>query len=74
MRQRKKPNPYSSYVALMCDLVNKEPTCFEEATQKKEWMNSTIEEYQSIMKYDMCGKWFPNQKTKMWYLLNGYSK
>ena len=33
-RQRKKPKPLSSYVALMCDLVDKEPSCFEEAVQK----------------------------------------
>ena len=28
MRQRKKPKPFSSYMALMCDLVENEPTCF----------------------------------------------
>jgi hypothetical protein len=26
MRQVKKPNPFSSYMALMCDLIEKEPT------------------------------------------------
>ena len=35
IRERKKPNPYPSYLSLMCDLVDKEPTCFEEATKKK---------------------------------------
>jgi hypothetical protein len=40
MRQSKKPKPFSNYVALMCDFVDKEPTCFEEAIQKKEWMNA----------------------------------
>jgi hypothetical protein len=40
MRQRKKPKPFSIYMALMCDLVEKEPTCFEEAVEKKEWMNT----------------------------------
>ena len=35
MRQVKKPKPLSSYMALMCDLLEKEPTCFEEAIQKK---------------------------------------
>jgi hypothetical protein len=30
MRQVKKPNPFSSYMALMCDLLEKEPICFEE--------------------------------------------
>jgi hypothetical protein len=30
-RQVKKPKPFSSYMALMCDLLEKDPTCFEEA-------------------------------------------
>jgi hypothetical protein len=30
MRQRKNPKPFCSYMALMCDLVEKEPTCFKE--------------------------------------------
>jgi hypothetical protein len=30
-RQVKRPKPFSSYMALMCDLLEKEPTCFEEA-------------------------------------------
>jgi hypothetical protein len=30
-RHVKKPKPFSSYMALMCDLLEKEPTCFEEA-------------------------------------------
>jgi hypothetical protein len=45
MRQSKKPKLCSSYVASMCDFVDKEPTCFEEAVQKKEWMNAMTEEY-----------------------------
>jgi hypothetical protein len=28
-RQVKRPKPFSSYMALMCDLLEKEPTCFE---------------------------------------------
>ena len=31
IRERKKTKSYPSYMALMCDLVDKEPTCFEEA-------------------------------------------
>jgi hypothetical protein len=31
MRQVKKPKPFSSYMALMCDILEKEPTFFEEA-------------------------------------------
>ena len=30
-RQVKRPNPFSSYTALMCDLLEEEHTCFEEA-------------------------------------------
>jgi hypothetical protein len=40
MRQIKKPKPFSIYMALMCDLIEKEPTCFVEAIQKKEWADA----------------------------------
>jgi hypothetical protein len=53
MRHIKKPKPFSSYMALMCDLIEKEPTCFEEPIQKKEWVDSMKEEYQSIIKNDV---------------------
>jgi hypothetical protein len=53
MRQSKKPKPFSSYMALMCDLIENEPTCFEEAIQKKEWVDAMTEEYQSIIKNDI---------------------
>jgi hypothetical protein len=36
-RQVKKPKPFSSYTALMCNLLDEEPTCFAEAIQKREW-------------------------------------
>ena len=44
-RQVKKPKSFSSYTALMCDLLEKEPTCFEEAIQMKEWADAMTEEY-----------------------------
>jgi hypothetical protein len=47
------PKPFSSYTALMCDLLEEEPTCFEEAIQRKEWADDMIEEYQSIMKNEV---------------------
>ena len=37
----------------MCNLVEKEPTCFEEAVQEKEWMDAMTKEYQSIIKNDV---------------------
>jgi hypothetical protein len=47
--QVKRPKPFSSYTTLMCDLLEEEPTYFEEAIQRKEWADAMIEEYQSIM-------------------------
>ena len=37
----------------MCTPVDIEPTYFEEATKKKEWIDSMLEEYQSIIKNDV---------------------
>jgi hypothetical protein len=44
-RQVKKPKPLSSYTALMCDLLEEQPTYFEEAIQRKEWADAMKEEY-----------------------------
>jgi hypothetical protein len=63
MRQVKKPKPFSSYMALMCDLLEKEPLCFEEAIQKKEWADAMTEEYQSIIKNDVW-EIVPRPKSK----------
>ena len=37
----------------MCDLVDQEPTNYEQAAQKKEWVEAMTKEYQSIMKNDV---------------------
>jgi hypothetical protein len=62
----KKPNPFSSYTALMCNLLDEEPTCFEEPIQKKEWADAMTEEYQSIIKNDVW-EIVPRPKIRMWY-------
>ena len=49
----KRPKPFSSYTALMCNLLDEEPTCFEEAIQKKEWEDAMTEEHRSIMKNEV---------------------
>jgi hypothetical protein len=49
----KRPKPFSSYMDLMCDLLEKDPTCFEESIQKKEWVDAMTKEYQSIIKNDV---------------------
>ena len=37
----------------MCNLIDEEPTCFEEASKNEEWMDSMIEGYRSIIKNDV---------------------
>jgi hypothetical protein len=59
----KRPKPFSSYTALMCDLLDEEPTCFEEAIRRKEWEDATTEEYQSIMKNEVW-EIVPRSKNK----------
>ena len=49
----------SGYVTLLCDFIDKEPSNYEEAAEKKEWKDAMIEEYQSIMKnavWDLVSK------------------
>ena len=47
------PNPYNNYVPLLCDIIEKEPSTYEEASKNKEWKNSMVEEYELIMKNDV---------------------
>jgi hypothetical protein len=63
MGQINKPNQFSSYMTLMCDLIEKDPTFFEESIQKKEWENSMTEEYQSIINNDVW-EIVPKSKNK----------
>ena len=35
-RERKRPNPYNNYVALLFDIINKEPSTYEEAAENNE--------------------------------------
>ena len=49
-REMKRTRSCSSYVALLCDFIDKEPSNYEEAVEKKEWKDVMIEEYQSVMK------------------------
>ena len=47
----------------MCDLVDKEPNCFEAVIQNKEWVEDMMKEYQSIMKNDVW-ETVPNPEGK----------
>ena len=42
-RTSKRSKPFSRYVALMCDLVDQEPTSYEEAIHNKEWIEEMTE-------------------------------
>ena len=52
-REKKRTRSFFGYVALLCDIIVKEPSNYEEAVEKKEWKDSMIEDYQSIMKNDV---------------------
>ena len=53
LRESKRPSTYSSYVALLSDIIDAEPSSFEESVEKKVWKHAMLEEYQSIMKNDV---------------------
>ena len=52
-KERKRTRSYSGYVALLCDVINKEPSNYEEAVEQKQWKDAMIKEYQWIMKNDV---------------------
>jgi hypothetical protein len=39
-RERKKPKPCSSYVELLGDIIDANPTCYEDGVAKKEWRDA----------------------------------
>jgi hypothetical protein len=44
---------FSSYVALMSNIIDSEPSSFEEAICQQVWKDAMMEEYQSIVKNDV---------------------
>ena len=52
-REKKIPNTYNNYVALLWDIIDKEPSTYKEAGEKKERKDSMIEEYQLVMNNDV---------------------
>ena len=45
LRESKRPPTYSSYVALLSDIIDAKPSSFEEAVEKKVWKDAMHEEY-----------------------------
>ena len=53
------------YVALLCDFIDKEPSNYKEAAERKEWKDAMIEEYQSIMKNDVWDDVYPKTRREV---------
>jgi hypothetical protein len=53
LRESKKLKPHSNYGACLCDIMDVEPSSYEEATKKRVWKDAMGEEYQSIVKNDV---------------------
>ena len=49
-RQRRSPDRYTGYMALVGECVATKPSSFEEAVQQPVWMDVMVEEYDSIMR------------------------
>jgi len=48
-RQRRSPERYTGYMALARECVETEPSSFEEVVQQPIWVDSMVEEYDSIV-------------------------
>jgi hypothetical protein len=47
--ESKKLKPYSIYVACLCDIMDAEPSSYEEDVEKRVWKDFMGEEYRSIL-------------------------
>ena len=52
--ESKKPNRYQGYLAAMSTIVQSEPGSFEEVVKHQVWTDDMHEEYESVMKNDVC--------------------
>ena len=48
-RQRRSPDRYTRYMALMNECIVIEPSSFEEEVQQPTWVDAMVEEYDSII-------------------------
>jgi hypothetical protein len=53
-RVSNRPQRYSCYAAAMSHIIHFEPSNYEEANSQPIWRDVMMEEYQSIMKNDVC--------------------
>ena len=56
----------TSYMDMMSESVEVEPSLFEEELQQTIWVDSMVEEYYSIIRNKMFGKWSQDQQISQW--------
>jgi hypothetical protein len=52
-RESKPPKKFPDYMALMSNILDSEPSSFQEAADQQVWWDAMVEEYTSIMKNDV---------------------
>lgn len=50
LRQRRSPNQYTGYMDVISELVETQPSSFEEVVEKPVWVNAMVEEYDFIVR------------------------
>jgi hypothetical protein len=50
VKESREPQRFSSYMALMRELLEAKPSIFQEASHQHVWGDAMVEEYASIMK------------------------
>jgi hypothetical protein len=53
VRMSRESQRFSGYMALMSELIEAEPSSFQEASEQHVWRDAMMEEYSSIMKNDV---------------------
>jgi hypothetical protein len=53
VRMSKTPQRFSNYMTLMSELIEVEPSSFQEASEQQVWRDAMLEEYSFIMKNDV---------------------
>ena len=53
VRERRPPKRFGSYIAMVTNIIETEPSSYEEASTNSVWRESMAKEYASIMKNDV---------------------
>ena len=72
-RQRRSPERYTRYMALVGECVATEPSSFEEAVQQPVWVDVMVEEYDLSCK-TVCGMLSLDWGTSQWLLPDGFTR